>query len=342
MENPVKVAKKSYAEILKINDILNKFDQLNNTVNKLSDQIGQLKNDLNTLQEKNDYLKDLVLANVDILNAPKAIGNMRLAQLANFKLLLIIKKICEKHNLEYFLTFGSLLGAIRHQGYVPWDDDIDILMIREDYNKLLQVLDKEFSGTDLFYVHSEIIRIYYKKTPVQIDIFPADFYQRPMKDEKDRAEVGKKLIDIHNSNIQFNWEKLKTQERTIANLTYPEIEELRRKKVGPDVSKAQATKIRPAIYNGIEKSTTKSYRSVLDYDWVYPLKKAVFEGVEFPVPNQPDPVLRNYYHDYMTWPPEIKSKHNDIQSRLNDEDALILKLIVDGKIDMAKKHSKSE
>lgn len=348
MKNPVNIAKKSYSEILRINDLsqqidhinlkLKNLDKLNNSVeqinNNLLQRIDKLEQNLSNLNEQNQYLKDLIIANVDIKNVPKATGNMRLAQLANFKLLLIVKKICEKHNLEYYLNFGSLLGAVRHQGYIPWDDDIDIMMIREDYNKLLKVLDKEFARTKLFYTHSEIIRIYYDKTPIQIDIFPSDFYQRPVKDEKDRTKIGQKLINIHNSNIVFDWEKLKTQERTIINLTYPEIEKLRQKSIGPDISKAQASKTHPAIFHGIEKSSIRPLRSVQDYDWIYPLKKANFEGIKMPIPNQPDPILRHYYHDYMTWPLNIKPKHNDIQSRLNDTTIQTIQLIADDKINM--------
>lgn len=58
----------------------------------------------------------------------------------------ILKKyieICEKYNLKYFLTFGTLLGAIRHQGFIPWDDDIDVGMPREDYEKFLEIAQKE-------------------------------------------------------------------------------------------------------------------------------------------------------------------------------------------------------
>lgn len=54
------------------------------------------------------------------------------------------KEVCEKNNLKFYLTYGSLLGAIRHNGYIPWDDDIDIAMPREDYDKLKEIAAKEF------------------------------------------------------------------------------------------------------------------------------------------------------------------------------------------------------
>lgn len=55
-----------------------------------------------------------------------------------------LDRVCKKHNLKYVLDFGTLLGAIRHKGYIPWDDDVDVSMLREDYDKLMEVAPQEF------------------------------------------------------------------------------------------------------------------------------------------------------------------------------------------------------
>ena len=55
------------------------------------------------------------------------------------ELLIKFDKLCQENNLKYSLAYGTLLGAVRHKGYIPWDDDIDVMMPREDYNKLLSI-----------------------------------------------------------------------------------------------------------------------------------------------------------------------------------------------------------
>ena len=64
----------------------------------------------------------------------------REVQLGELEVMKELDKLCEKLNLRYFLTYGTLLGAVRHQGFIPWDDDVDVMMPRPDYEKLMAYL----------------------------------------------------------------------------------------------------------------------------------------------------------------------------------------------------------
>lgn len=64
---------------------------------------------------------------------------------ADLEVLMEIDRICKKHGIAYFLAYGTLLGAVRHNGFIPWDDDMDIIMLRKDYMRFLKVVEKELS-----------------------------------------------------------------------------------------------------------------------------------------------------------------------------------------------------
>ena len=100
------------------------------------------------------------------------VENIRDKQNLMLPVMVFIDKICREYNLRYSLAYGTLIGAIRHKGFIPWDDDIDIIMPRPDYEKLQNIIKAmnfdEFglmdsNDLDSFYV-TRMAKVYNKKT----------------------------------------------------------------------------------------------------------------------------------------------------------------------------------
>ena len=79
----------------------------------------------------------------------RATGKLRELQLVELELMDWFVDCCARHNLRYYLLGGTLLGAVRHGGFIPWDDDVDICMPRPDYVKFLELSEGELVGTDM-------------------------------------------------------------------------------------------------------------------------------------------------------------------------------------------------
>ena len=84
---------------------------------------------------------------------------LRQCQLVMLRLLKIMDYLCSRHGIQYFLTGGTLIGAVRHKGFIPWDDDLDIGMTRENYEKFVKYAVPELPN-DIFFQIRETDKYY--------------------------------------------------------------------------------------------------------------------------------------------------------------------------------------
>ncbi len=171
------------------------------------------KNKTKYLKKKKEYIKRIqdltkriknhrsfINLYIDIKEIPPDNGIMRKYQIADVFALRIIDLICKKYNIKYWLDLGTCLGAYRHNGFIPWDDDIDIGLLRKDYNRLISVLKEEIAqfGFEINegygYEYSAITRIIYKNSGIQIDLYPFDQYYKESLSDNETDELRKKFI----------------------------------------------------------------------------------------------------------------------------------------------------
>lgn len=242
-------------------------------------------------------------------------SELRTLQLKMLDILVVVTNICDKHNLPYWISGGTLLGAMRHGGFIPWDDDIDIELMRSDYKRLLKILPKELPGNLYLQTPRErSYRLLFSKVRDRNSIIHSE--------EEDMARYKEKgvFIDIFSEERSYRWMKnivdffygrafrrLKRgrpfhslkyfYEYTMSLLLYP-IGILLKWIARGICATAKPDNILHSY--GIGNSTNHNAR------YMFPVSKVVFEGQEFSAPKEPDTYLRKQYGDYMVIPPKDK------------------------------------
>lgn len=268
--------------------------------------------------KKQEYIK----LNCPISEIPKAEGLLRKIQLADLKILQIIDKICKDNNIQYWLDFGTLIGAVRHNGFIPWDDDIDISMMREDYDKFIELTKNNLSEYDYLIfnlssngVNRSLYQIKHKHIKsIGMDIFPYDYYYEKL-DEKGKLKLNKIIKNITLN--KFHKIISKFHKITDKNEFYEKLINLRNKKIlkGKVVDKT----LEPAVFTSIDYPHLHK-NLVYDYETMFPLKRINFEGLEFSCINDYHSHLTTIFGNYMELPDDCYPKHFYSKTINNDEE----------------------
>lgn len=255
-------------------------------------------------------------------------------QLTETDMLKQLDYVCKTHDIPYFIMWGTALGAKRHHGFIPWDDDIDVGMMREDYNRLKQIPKEEWNGlqlidgeTECFY-HDKVFPRLYKpgtvfeteqwvkytnnadgiKKPVWIDIFLYD-YTESIDEARAIAEKARRIHTL------FYYSKYRT------NIVASDSLMLKLKCIAKNILHRIISVRKPEqylsdYYNTVRKNKGKyiiSYdswtmndimASFAEYDDVFPTSSIKFEGMYVSAPHDIHKHLSKAYGDYMTLPPE--------------------------------------
>lgn len=252
---------------------------------------------------------------------------LRRAQLVELEILKEVKRVCDKYGIHYWLDSGTLLGAVRHGGFIPWDDDLDIGMLRKDYERFTEIAPKEL-GEKYVFQNWYLTKGYYfpfgkvrkkgtvwqemkasklEENGIYIDIFPYDVYPDGKKEQNKQhyyIDIFKRAIAVKHGDRAWisaggiDWARLVRYIPAIVVALF--IDENSKRKYDK----------RQCLYNCLDKhsyyfpSGASQYgRWLVKKDILDSLSLIKFEDDMFPCPANPDEYLRSCYGDYMKLPP---------------------------------------
>lgn len=241
----------------------------------------------------------------------------------------VIADICEKNNWRYYLMYGTLIGAIRHKGFIPWDDDLDIMMPRKDHDALMDYLKehiKEYPNLRVF--NREICEEYpYMITRISddrykidmknekdfgmglfIDIYPFDGLGKTEKEALSFGLKGDRLSSLCYQATRSHFAIETTTSPFRKLIKYPVY--LVSKMIGKDFFQKRLQKLANVKdfdaeeYVGCIVWLSGGMKDIFKREWFDEYQYCEFDGYQFRIPKQYDTVLRHGYGNYMELPPE--------------------------------------
>lgn len=300
---------------------ISNYSETRNLITILGFKIKIAKREIAKERQENvfyQYKKD----KIDITKVPQAQGLLRDIQLANLALLKELAYVCEKNNFKYILDAGTLLGAVRHSRFIPWDDDIDILMFREDYEKIVSAFKNTTRNSDIYAEYHRdkdtnsqyFIKIKHKKCPfLGVDIFPLDSYGKHLSLKEQLIATNKICKILKHLKKEINPNISNKETKTILTKTMKE-----------NILLSSANENGDFVYGVDFAHKLKNW--FLDRDIVLPLRKIQFEDSEYTTVNKPKEFLKNIYGDYMKYPKKMKILHYSYKNLTSEQLETIKKL----------------
>lgn len=300
---------------------ISNYSETRNLITILGFKIKIAKREIAKERQENvfyQYKKD----KIDITKVPPAQGLLRDIQLANLALLKELAYVCEKNNFKYILDAGTLLGAVRHSRFIPWDDDIDILMFREDYEKIVSAFKNTTRNSDIYAEYHRdkdtnsqyFIKIKHKKCPfLGVDIFPLDSYGKHLSPKEQLITTNKICKILKHLKKEINPNISNKETKTILTKTMKE-----------KILLSSTNENGDFVYGVDFAHKLKNW--FLDRDIVLPLRKIQFEDSAYTTVNKPKEFLKNIYGDYMKYPKKMKILHYSYKNLTSEQLEAIKKL----------------
>ncbi|MDY2940772.1 MAG: LicD family protein [Varibaculum sp.] len=275
-------------------------------------------------------------------NLSPAQGDLRLLQLATARLLTEFDELCRKNDLRYWICFGTLLGAVRHGGFIPWDDDTDLGMMRGEIRRLIAIVDSEeryrVSIVWDSYARSRQVRFMYanENLPCFLDLFIFDY----------ATSLDPQLFDIQAANRTQLVKRLTVAQEygfwggdnaylpdsdPRAEILRGAFDELHHQQIESGLLAEDENRAAGIIWGLDNLEDLNHYKWLVPVSDVFPTVKIVFEGVECAAPNQGEQQLSDIYGDIWRLPDDIVSHFDHVsRAELREPDVRsALKMLVD-------------